>query len=399
MEQINSTPPSSTVDFANTQIAFANKTNNQLRKAQWLFSLMNNATLVKIGSQLGMIAVKWHLPVQWLIKKTIFEQFCGGTTLTECQQTADNLAKYQVLTILDYGVEAKETDEDFDNTLSETLKALQFAAKNRNTVPVVSCKLTGLARFSLLEKFQTQQPLNTHETTEWQTLIQRLDAICSFAAKNQVAVFIDAEESWIQNSIDHLTDLMMEKYNHNRVAVYNTFQMYRHDRLQFLQQSYQRAQQKGYMLGAKLVRGAYMEKERKRANELQYQSPIQPSKEATDNDYNKAILFCIDRYQQIAFCNASHNQYSAQYMTQLIDERKLQRNHPHLNFCQLFGMSDHLSFNLAKAGFTVAKYLPYGPVKDVMPYLIRRAQENTSVTGDMSREYTLIKKEATRRKI
>lgn len=386
------------LDFSNTQIAFERKSDKALKKMARMFSLMNNRTLVNVGSKLGMLAIKMRLPISTIVKKTIFEQFCGGTTLLECQSTVHELYAHQVQTILDYGAEAKHTEKDFNATMRETIRAIKFANENLS-VPVVSCKITGLARFEILEKLQEGIELSDEEQEEYKNAFKRMDSLCHVAHEFNVGIFIDAEESWIQNTIDFFARSMMERYNKEKVIIYNTFQLYRHDRLEFLKSSHHQAKKEGYLLGAKLVRGAYMEKENNRAEEMGYPTPIQPNKQATDDDYNKGIEYCIDNYEEIAMCNASHNEHSAMLMAELISERGLPKKHPHLNFCQLLGMSDHLSFNLAKAGYCVAKYVPYGPVRDVVPYLIRRARENTAVVGDMSRELGFIKNEMKRRKL
>jgi len=359
------------IDFSNTEIAFAGMSDQELKNAARLFGMMNKKWLVSAGSQLGLAAVKMRLPINKLVEKTIFRQFCGGTTLLECQPTVDKLHQRNVLTILDYGAEGKCTEEAFNATMRETMRAVRFAHEN-DTVPVISTKITGLARFELLEKIQLGEKLTDNEQREYDNAFKRLDSICYVAHENSVGIFIDAEESWIQDTIDYMAFAMMERYNHI-------------------------AQKKNYILGAKLVRGAYMEKENDRAEKMGYTTPIQRDKAATDKDYNEAIRFCVERYEQIAFCNASHNERSAWYMLELIKRNELEPGHPHLNFCQLLGMSDHLSFNLAQAGFCVAKYVPYGPVRDVVPYLIRRAKENTAVVGDMSRELGFIVKEMERR--
>lgn len=385
------------LDFDNTEIAFSHLSDKALKKAAWLFGLMNNHWLVGIGSKIGVAAIKMHLPfVQSIVKNTIYEQFCGGTTLLECQPSIDRLYENNVLTILDYGAEAKTTEEDFNRTMNETIRAIEFAAHNK-AVPVVSTKISGLARFGLLKEMGKGKSLTEAEREEYQHVLKRLDAICHVAKKRKVGVFFDAEESWVQNAIDYLVESMMSRYNQERAVVYNTFQLYRTDRLQYLKDSYETARSTGYVLGAKLVRGAYMEKERERAIEMGYPSPIQPNKEATDAAFNEAVIFCVERYKEIASCNASHNRESTYLQAELIAKNNLPRNHPHLNFCQLYGMSDNLTFNLAAAGYNVAKYMPYGPVREVVPYLIRRAQENTSVTGDMGREYQLVLKEMKRR--
>ena len=385
------------VDFTNTAIAFAGKSNTALKKAYRLFSLMKHSWLVDIGSKIGMTALQLNLPfAESTVKNTIFEQFCGGTTLLNSQPVITNLYQYKCLSILDYGAEAKSTELDFNATMNETIKAIDFAEKNIS-VPVVSLKITGLARFALLEKIQKGEALTPEEKSEYKNVNKRLDAVCYAAHNKKVGVFIDAEESWIQDTIDFLAKKMMKRYNEEMVIVYNTFQMYRHDRLQFLIDSYEEARREGYLLGAKIVRGAYMEKERERAEELSYSSPIQPNKKATDNDYNTALQFCVENYAYIASCNASHNAYSCSLQANLIAQKGIQKDHPHLSFCQLYGMSDHITFNLANAGYNVAKYLPYGPVKDVVPYLVRRAQENSAISGEVSREYELLLKEMKRR--
>ena len=388
------------IDFSNTEIAFAHLSNKELKKTAWLFNMMNKPVLVKYGSALALWAVENGIPTaEWAVKKTVFSQFVGGTTLLDSQPSIERLAEYNTLTILDYGAEAKETELDFNHTMNENIRAIDFAARSVKSIPVISTKVTGLMRFGLLERIQSAEALNREELGEYRNALKRLDAICYHASKKNVAVFIDAEESWIQDAIDHLVWLMMRRYNKKQVVVYNTFQFYRNDRLQFLTESYDRAQTEGFLLGAKLVRGAYMEKERARAQELKYPDPINEDKAATDDLYNTALRFCIDHLDLMAVCNASHNAQSALLMVELMDKKGLPLNHPRTLFSQLYGMSDNLTFNLAKAGFRVAKYLPYGQVKEVIPYLIRRAQENTSVTGDAGRELKLVREEVARRGI
>jgi len=385
------------VDFTNTRVAFAHKSDRELRKMAWLFGLMNKHWLVGIGSKVGIAAIRMHLPfVESVVKHTIFEQFCGGTSLEESRPTIRKLFDANVQTILDFGAEGKESEADFEQTKSENIRAIEFGA-GHDSVPVVSTKVTGLARFALLEELKGQAPENEKLRAEWQSVVDRVDQICAAAAKTDVTVYIDAEETWIQDSIDALANEMMARYNRERAVVFNTFQLYCTDRLDYLKKSYEQARRGGYLLGAKLVRGAYLEKERERAGEMGYPSPVHETKEATDADYNAAVQFCVDHYEHLAFCNASHNADSNLLQAELIAEKDIDRKHPHLYFCQLYGMSDNLSFNLAKEGYNVSKYVPYGPVKDVVPYLIRRAQENSSITGDMSREYQLVWKEMKRR--
>ena len=387
------------LDFSNTENAFASKTDAELKKAAWLFRLMNKPWLVSVGSKLGLAAIQLRLPfVDKVVKSTIFEQFCGGTTLLESVPTIEKLAAQNTFTALEYGAEAKESEEDFNKTMKETIRSIEFAAINES-VPVVSSKITGMARFGLLQMIQEDKPHTDKTRAEYKIVLKRIDAVCHVARQKGVAIFFDAEESWIQDTIDHLVKVMMRRYNREKVVVYNTFQMYRSDRLKYLMTSFDEAQLGGYFLGAKLVRGAYMDKERERAERLGYPSPIHPNKRATDESYNMGVRFCVDNYEKIALCNATHNAESCLLMAQMIHERKLPKDHAHLNFCQLLGMSDHLTFNLAFAGFNVAKYVVFGAVKEVLPYLIRRAQENTSVAGDMSRELQLISEELKRRKL
>jgi len=385
------------LDFDNTEIAFAHFSDKELKKAAWLFGLMNKHWLVGIGSKLGIAAIRLHLPfIESIVKKTIFHQFCGGTTLLECQKTIDKLMERNTFTILDYGAEGKLTEEDFNLTMNETIRAIDFASQN-DGVPVVSTKISGMARFGLLEAMGEGVPLTDSQRDEYQNVLKRLDSICHVARDRGVSVFFDAEESWVQNAIDYLVNSMMSRYNQENVVVYNTFQMYRSDRLKFLRESFEVAKRTGYKLGAKLVRGAYMEKERERALDKNYPSPILPDKAAVDAAFNEAVRFCMEHYKDIASCNASHNRESTLLQAELIARNNLPKAHSHLNFCQLYGMSDNLTFNLAAAGYNVAKYVPYGPVREVVPYLIRRAQENTSVSGDMGREYELVFHELKRR--
>ncbi len=386
-------------DFSNTEIAFADKTDAELKKTAWLFSLINKPWLVNIGSKLSMLAVKLRLPFfEKITRNTVFWQFCGGTTLLDSKPSIDRLWKHGVQSVLDYGAEAKDSEEDFNHTMVENIRALEFGAKHPG-ISIISTKITGLARFGLLETMSSSEHFSPSERYEYKNALKRIDSICHNAARLGVSVFIDAEESWIQPAIDHVANLMMKRYNQSKVVVYNTYQLYRSDRLAYLMTSFDTAQKEAYLLGAKLVRGAYMEKERKRAEELGYPSPIQPSKEATDHDFNLALRFCLENVEKIACCNASHNAESNRLLAEICHKKGIPANHPHLLCCQLYGMSDHLTFNLAKSGFNAGKYVVYGQVRDVIPYLIRRTQENTSVTGDMSREYGLVMKEVKRRKL
>ncbi|XZF16632.1 proline dehydrogenase family protein [Chitinophagaceae bacterium MMS25-I14] len=385
-------------EFDNTEIAFQYRSNKDLKQARFLFSSMGSPLLTKIGLSLTKLAIGWHLPVKGIIKSTIFKQFCGGETMEEAAQTANVLGKYGVGVILDYGVEGKEGEAEFDKAVPEFIRAIRYASSQKN-IPFVSIKITGFARFALLEKIHSGETLSEKEQAEWTRVRQRIYDICGAAEKYNVMVLVDAEESWIQKPVDDLTDDMMEAFNKDAVIVFNTFQMYRHDRYEFLLESYKKSSARGYILGAKLVRGAYMEKERKRAAEMGYISPIQPNKESTDKDYDAGVLFCLQHLDDIAVFIGTHNEQSCLKAAAYMESQNIPATHPHVYFSQLYGMSDNMSFNLAHSGYHVAKYLPYGPVEDVIPYLMRRAQENTSVAGQTGRELTLINKEIKRRKL
>jgi len=385
------------LDFSNTEIAFSYKSDKELKNLKWLFRLMNNGALVNFGSLVTPLALKLRLPfVKSSIKKTIFKQFVGGENLLDTQSKIDLLNKYGTQTILDFGAESKTSEEELDLVMNENIKALEFAASN-NSVPVISTKITGLADNALLIKMQTESALTDDEANRKEKLLKRLDNICKRAHDLKVGIMIDAEESWMQITMDKLVDDMMACYNKNAVIVYNTFQMYRKDKLDFLKASHEKAMSNNYLLGAKLVRGAYMDKERNYATENKIPDVINPDKKSTDQMYNDGLEFCVENYKTVASVCASHNQKSNLFQANLIDQKGLDKKHPHFNFCQLLGMSDNITFNLATAGFNVAKYLPYGPLDEVIPYLIRRAKENSSVTGDMSRELSFIMSEIKRR--
>ena len=401
------------ISFDNTEIAFAYKSDKELKKADFLFSVMGKPWLVKMGTKLTPPAVKWNLPfVKPLIRSTIFQQFVGGETLEQNVVVADKLEKYGVQVILDYGVEGKEGEENFDHACEEFIRVINYASTQPN-IPFMSIKVTGFARFGLLEKLDTMMhanegslmkkhlkavdDLSREEKEEWHRVRTRMHRICETAAKGNVGVFVDAEETWIQDPVDALTILMMDTYNKEKCIVYNTTQHYRHDRLQFLKASYEAAVDRKFILGAKLVRGAYMEKERKRADEMNYPSPIQPNKESSDKDFDDGVRFCIEHIDRISLVVASHNERSNMLAVELLQQKGLPLKNAHVHWSQLYGMSDNITFNLAKAGCNVSKYLPFGPIKDVVPYLMRRAQENTSIGGQTGRELALINKEIKRR--
>lgn len=401
------------LSFDNTEYAFEYKTDKQLKKARFLFSMMAKPWIVKLGTRLAPWFLKIGLPIKGMIRKTIFSQFVGGESLEKTAEVVRKLGEYKVKVILDYAVEGKEGEENFEHACEEFIRVIKYAATQPN-IPFMSVKVTGFARFALLEKLdvlmhsekgslmkrylKATENLSAAEKGEWHQLRYRMMRVCGAAAENKIGVSIDAEETWIQDPVDALTILMMDTFNKQRPVVYNTTQHYRTDRQQFLRDSYAAALERNFILGAKLVRGAYMEKERKRAAEKGYPSPIMPDKESTDKDFNESVKFCIDHIDNIALVVASHNEYSNLYATQLLQEKGLPLNHPHVHWSQLYGMSDNITFNLAHAGCSVSKYLPFGPIKDVIPYLMRRAQENTSVKGQTGRELGLIKKELQRRK-
>ena len=387
------------ISFENTEIAFKSKSNKDLKRAYQLFKLIGNPKLVKIGKWFTIKALKIGIPIKGIIKKTIFKQFCGGENISDCTQTIEQLHQYGVGTILDYSVEGKTSDEDFENTVKEIIATIE-TAKNNSAIPFAVFKITGIAQHQILENAnQGLDKLSAEELQAYHGIVNRVNAICEAAFNNNVPVFIDAEESWIQDTIDTIAIEMMRKYNKKRAIVFNTLQMYRHDRLKFLKREIEICKSEGFHYGVKLVRGAYMEKERERAKILGYPSPIQPDKQSSDRDFDKALREIIANIDFMALCSGSHNEESALFLTQLLEEKNIKSNDERIFFAQLLGMSDHISYNIAHAGFNVAKYVPYGPVKEVMPYLLRRADENTSVAGQTGRELTLITKELKRRKL
>jgi proline dehydrogenase len=383
--------------FEDTAVAFAPKTNAELQKARILFSLISNNKLVRLGTAAAGLALRLHLPISPLFRYTVYEHFCGGETFDQCKKTIAKLNKSHVFAMLNYGVELKEEEADFDKTVEKNIEALEFAGQNSD-VKVLCIKISGFGRFGLFEKMQAGERLTHAEQNEYDKVTARLDKLCHAAARNDVAIYVDAEESWIQDTLDTMVEDMMDKYNHKKAIVFNTIQLYRWDRLDYLHKELNAAKAKGYVLGAKLVRGAYMEKEREHAAKKGYRSPIHHDKDAVDKDFNKAMNLCLDHLDHVSVCIASQSEESNLLAIQHIDAKKIDRRHPHILFAQLYGMGDNITFNLARLGFNASKYLPYGPVKDVIPYLIRRAQENTSVAGQMGRELRLLTMEIERRK-
>ena len=386
-----------TVSFEDTRVAFASKTDAQLRKVYALFAAMNNGSLVKTGSSLMKAALKWNLPgTQFLVKHSIFEQFCGGETIKECRPVTAELGKYNIGTILDYSVEGEGNDRSYDRTRDEILATIDEAHRSAH-IPFSVFKVTGVANVAILEKIQAGQLLTADEETAHTRAVARVEALCARAHQHGVRLFVDAEESWFQHTIDLLAYDMMAKYNQEKAIVWNTYQLYRHDRLKALKTAHQTATETGYYFGVKLVRGAYMEKEARVAKQRGQQNPINPTKQATDDLYEEALRYCVQHIDRISTCAGTHNETSSLLLTQLMQEAHIAPSDPRVWFAQLYGMSDNLTYNLANAGYNTAKYLPYGPVAAVMPYLLRRADENTAIAGQSSREFLLIQKEIRRR--
>ena len=382
------------ISFDNTENAFKAKSNSDLNRSYWLFKMVGNPAFVSFGAKMAPIGLA--IGFKGLIKNTIFKQFVGGENINECDKTIAELGKFNIGTILDYSVEGKESEADFDACCKETIETIH-KAKNDQLIPFCVFKVTGLARFALLEKVSANAQLSDAETKEYEKVKQRVSSICRESFNANQPLFIDAEESWIQPAIDALADENMAQFNKEKAIVYNTYQLYRKDRLDFLKQTIVHAKANGFKVGAKLVRGAYMEKERARAIEKKYPSPIQDTKEDSDIDYNRALEECVKNIDMMGLCAGTHNEKSSLYLVELMNKYAISSSDKRIYFSQLLGMSDHISYNLALSNYNVSKYVPYGPVKEVLPYLMRRAQENTSVKGQTGRELSLIIKEKERR--
>ena len=384
--------------FNNTEVAFAVKSDAELEKAYWLFKMIKNESLVKLGTGVTKFALKHHFPVEGLIKTTVFDHFCGGVTEKDSLPLVDKLYAKGVYSILDYSVEGAENDTTFDATLQKNLELIDFA-KNRPEIPFAVFKPTGMGRFEIYEKVSSGKTLTATEQAEWDRVVNRYDTLSQAAFKADVPLMIDAEETWMQKAADDLVEEMMRRYNKEKPIVFNTLQLYRKDRLPYLKSLHQRAKQESFKIGMKLVRGAYMEKERARAKELGYEDPICVDKAATDKNFNDTMAYMVEHINDMSVYAGTHNEDSALYLTRLIEQYGLQKDDKRVWFGQLLGMSDHITFNLAKLGYNTSKYIPFGPVKDVMPYLIRRAEENTSVAGQTNRELELLSAERKRRKL
>lgn len=384
--------------FNNTEVAFSLKSDTELERAYFLFKLIESQPLVRIGTAVTNFALKAHLPVEGLIRSTVFDHFCGGVNEHDCLSVVDKMYTKGVSSVLDYSVEGKEEEAQFDAALQMILKTVDFA-KERMAIPFAVFKPTGFGRISLYEKVGSGADLSDVEKEEWSRVVARFDKVCKIAHEKDVALLIDAEESWMQDAADDLVEEMMRKYNKQKAIVYNTLQMYRWDRMDYLKELHKRAEQEEFFIGMKIVRGAYMEKENNRAEEKGYKSPICINKQASDENYDAAILYMVENINRMYIFAGTHNENSSYKLMQLCEEKGIDKNDSRIFFGQLYGMSDNISYNLAQQGYNVAKYLPFGPVRDVMPYLIRRAEENTSVAGQTSRELDLIKKERSRRKL
>ena len=384
------------MQFDNTEVAFKHKSNTELKQAKWLFSMFNKPFLVKYGPSATAFALRIGLPVKSMVKNTIFRHFCGGESIDDCGKTADMLHKRGVGSILDYSVEGVEDEKTFEANVKEIERTI-LEAKEEAKYPFAVFKVTGIARFELLQR-ASKYDLSAKENEELNEVKSRIDYLCNVAVENQVRLFIDAEETWIQDNIDDMVFEMMKKYNSSHAWIYNTLQMYRVDRIEYLSKRIAEAKELNIKLGYKLVRGAYMEKERERAKEHGYSDPIQPSKQATDDNFDAALNMCFDERDLVSICLGTHNEKSSALLASKINEVGLPLNDERFYFAQLFGMSDNISFNLAEKGYNVAKYLPYGPVRSVLPYLGRRAEENSSVAGQVGREMSLIVNELKRRK-
>jgi len=391
-------PAVSPAVFEDTSVAFAAKTDHQLRKTYWLFAMMNRTRLVNLGTFFIKLALRLHLPIKKLIRYTIYEQFCGGETIRECESTICHLSESGIGTILDYSIEGEEEEAVFEETTAEILRTIDRAAMSKD-IPFTVFKVSGIAPNDLLEKVQRKAVLSPAETQAYARVVDRVERLCSQAHLRSVRIFFDGEESWIQEVIDDLAYTMMACYNSRQAIVFNTYQLYRHDVLEVYKNAYLNARKNNYHLGGKLVRGAYMEKERVRARENNYRSPIQLTKAETDRDYDAAVDFSLEHIDCIEFCLGTHNEDSCLHCAEKMQKLSLKPGDARVWFAQLLGMSDNLSYNLANLGYNVAKYVPYGPIDSVMPYLFRRAEENKSIAGQSSREFLLVKREMERRNL
>ena len=384
--------------FDNTEVAFQLKSDSELERAYFLFKMISHQPLVRIGTAATNFALKAHLPVEGLIRSTVFDHFCGGVNEDACINVIDKMYTKGVCSVLDFSVEGKEEEQSFDDAMQKIVKIINFSDE-KEAMPIVVFKPTGFGRFHLYQKKGEGKPFSDEETQEWNRVVARFNTVCKLAKEKDVEILIDAEESWMQDAADDLCEDMMRLYNKDIPIVYNTLQLYRCGRLEYLKQLHERAKRDGFKIGLKIVRGAYMEKERERAEDKGYESPICVTKEATDINFNETLDYILKNLNEISLFIGTHNEESCYLAMELMNKLNISKSDNRVWFGQLYGMSDHISFNLAANGYNVAKYVPFGPVKDVMPYLIRRAEENTSVAGQTSRELNLLKQEKARRKL
>ncbi|MEE9460592.1 MAG: proline dehydrogenase family protein [Bacteroidales bacterium] len=385
------------ISFSSTEIAFKIKSNRDLWRANILFKAISNRTLVKVGGFLSNLAINIRIPISWIVKPTIYSHFCGGETIGDCIPTIRKLSGYNVKSVLDYSVEGGENPGQIQAAMEETLRTV-INAKGNKDIPFAVFKPTAFIFNEVLKKRSLGDSLTIEEQKEADLFRQRVEKLCRTAFDNDVRIMIDAEDFCYQHYIDEVVMDMMEKYNRRKAIVFNTYQMYRWDRMDVFREDLDRAREKDFYLGIKFVRGAYMERERKRAEEGGYPSPIHPDKESTDRDYDAALKFAVENIDRVSIFNDTHNENSSMYLTRLMEQKSIRTDDDRCWFSQLYGMSDHISFNLSHLGYNVAKYLPYGPVRHVLPYLIRRTEENTSMAGQTSRELSLIMEERKRRR-
>lgn len=386
------------VNFNNTKIAFHLKSDSELERAYFLFKMISIEPLIRIGTAATNFALKAHLPVEGLIRSTVFDHFCGGVNEVDCLPIIDKMYASKVYSVLDYSVEGKAVEDQFDFALKTILNLIEFS-KDKEALPIAVFKPTAFGRFDLYQKISEKKSLTPSENEQWERIKTRFKTVCAAGKLHNVKILIDAEESWIQDAVDDLVLDLMQTFNTDALIVYSTLQTYRWDRLDYLKKIHIKAKQTNFKLGFKVVRGAYMEKERQRAKDLGYKSPICDTKALTDALFNETIKYSLSNLETIHLFIGTHNEESTHLALELMKACHISNNDSRVWFGQLYGMSDHISFNLAEHGYNVAKYLPFGPVKDVMPYLIRRAEENTSVAGQTNRELNLIKMEKQRRGI
>ena len=386
------------MNFDNTQKAYQLKTDRDLQKAYYLFLLFSNKKLVSIGSSFTRLILRIKLPVSYIFKITFFSQFCAGLNKKESLKVVNSLRSYKILSYLHYAVEAVKTEKGMEISKNNTLETLSFSNENKALLFSVF-KATSLGPINLFEKKSSRIALTDSEKNEWKRIELRIDTCCAAAKKIGVKMLIDAEESWIQPAIDQIAESLMEKYNKKIPLIYTTLQMYRKDRMIYMKNLYNKAFKRNFKVGIKLVRGAYIEKENLKAYKLGKPTPICESKELTDQNFNNGLDYMLSKINIGSLFLGSHNEQSILRVTEWMSQNKISKKHPHIWFSQLYGMADHISFNLASSGYQVVKYVPYGPVNDVIPYLIRRAEENTSITGQIPRELSLIKKELKRRRV